>query len=124
MPVNETMGFVVASTEDPAESVSFTWTVPAEYCNSTGNVQGGILAAFADALLGGATAAQLPDDEYPALAEMKISIFRPAAAGTTLSGRGRVLKKGGRVIFVEAEVTDANGRLIAKASGTEVPAKA
>jgi uncharacterized protein (TIGR00369 family) len=124
MPVNDTLGFKPAETQDPREEISFTWKVPNEYCNSAGNLQGGMLAAFADAVLGAATAAHLPDDEYPALAEMKISIFRPAPAGTLLVGDGYVLKRGQRVVFAEAEITDEDGTLIAKASGTEIPAKA
>ncbi len=123
VPVNETLGFVPDDVDDPAREVSFSWTVPPEYCNSAGNLQGGILAAFADVLLGGATSARLPSDLYPALAEMKISIVRPAPACSTITGKGRVLKAGKRVLFAEAEVFDQDGNLIAKASGTEIPAE-
>jgi uncharacterized protein (TIGR00369 family) len=121
LPVNDAMGFTVVPTDDPNESISFTWKVPREYCNSVGNLQGGVLAAFADCLLGGATSAHLGDDHYPALAEMKLSIFRPASAGATLNGTGYVLKRGTRIIFVEAEIRDEHDALIAKASGTEIP---
>jgi uncharacterized protein (TIGR00369 family) len=124
IPANQTMGFELQPSQDPKQRITFTWTVPADYCNSTGGVQGGILAAFADAVLGAATAAHLPDDHYPALAEMKISIYRPAPAGTKLTGEGQVLKAGRRVIFAEAEITDNAGKLIAKASATEIPAQA
>lgn len=124
MPVNETLGFKPAETQDPREEISFTWKVSHEHCNSAGNLQGGMLAAFADAVLGGATSAHLPGDEYPALAEMKISILRPAPAGMLLVGDGYVLKRGQRVIFAEAEITDEDGNLIAKASGTEIPTRA
>jgi acyl-coenzyme A thioesterase PaaI-like protein len=65
LPANETLGLVVEETATPEESISFTWTVPPEYCNTAGNLQGGVLAAFADALLGAATAAHLPQDHYP-----------------------------------------------------------
>ncbi|MDQ3986918.1 MAG: PaaI family thioesterase [Actinomycetota bacterium] len=123
LPVNETMGFQVIDDSRPKESITFTWTVPPEYCNTAGNLQGGILAAFADALLGAAAAAHIPEDRYPALAEMKISIFRPAPEGVELTGRGYLLKSGKRVLFAEAEVTDPDGKLIAKASGTEIPAE-
>lgn len=82
------------------------------------------MAAFADALLGGATAAHLPEEQYPALAEMKISIFRPAPAGTKLIGKGSVLKRGKRVLFAEAEITNSEDKLVAKASATEIPADA
>ena len=123
IPVNRELGVDVGPIDDPAREIVYTWSVPAELCNSAGNVQGGVLAAFADSLLGGASAAHLPADEYPALAEMKISIMRPAAGGTTLTGKGRVLRKGRRVLFAEAEVYDADGKLVAKASGTEIPAR-
>ena len=122
--INETMGFELHKTPDPRSAVTFTWVVPREYCNTAGNVQGGILAAFADSVLGAAVSAHLPEDRYPALAEMKISIFRPAPEGAELTGTGRVVKPGKRLLFSEAEITDADGRLIAKASGTAVPAEA
>ena len=122
LPINDTMGFELQPASNPQESISFIWTVPKEYCNTTGNVQGGILAAFADAVLGAASAAHLPAERYPALAEMKISIFRPASAGTKLTGTGRVVKPGKRLLFSEAEITDADGRVVARASGTAVPA--
>jgi uncharacterized protein (TIGR00369 family) len=124
VPVNDAFGFVNETSGDATQGVTFSWKVPAEYGNSAGNVQGGILAVFADAVLGAATAAHLREDLYPALAEMKLSIFRPAAVHATLTGRGYVLKRGGRVVFAEAEITDDDGRLIAKASGTEIPAEA
>ena len=124
IPVNDHLGFRVEDATDPRAKVVLSWKVPPEYCNSTGNVQGGILAAFADALLGAATSAHLPADRFPALAEMKISIFRPAPAGSELTGEGCVVKAGKRVLFAEAEIKDSEGRLIARASATEIPAEA
>lgn len=124
IPASETLGFAVEPTDAPEEAVKLSWVVPEELCNSAGNLQGGVMAAFADAVLGGAAAAHLPEQHYPALAEMKLSIFRPAPAGTKLTGTGTILKRGKRVLFAEAEITDAGGRLIAKASATEIPADA
>ena len=124
LPVNEHLGFTVEPTDDPGQSVSYSWTVPPEYCNTAGNLQGGILASFADSLLGAAAGAHIPADHYPALVEMKISFLRPAPAGTRLYGKGHVVKKGKRIMFVEAEVSDSEGRLLAKVSGTEIPTPA
>jgi uncharacterized protein (TIGR00369 family) len=121
IPVNDELGFRLEDVPDPSVEIALSWKVPEELCNSAGNLQGGLLATFADSLLGGASSAHLPEEEYPALAEMKISIFRPAPAGTTITGKGRVLKKGRRVLFAEAEVFAADGKLIAKASATEIP---
>ncbi len=124
IPATDELGFRIEQAPDPAEEITLAWTVPAELCNSAGNLQGGVLAAFADALLGGATSAHLPDTEYPALAEMKISVFRPAPAHTVLHGRGHVVKAGRRVLFAEAEITNDDGKLIARATATEIPAQA
>jgi uncharacterized protein (TIGR00369 family) len=121
VPANRTLGFEIVEQDDPRDHIAFNWKVPAEYCNSAGNVQGGVLGAFLDALLGSATAAYLPQSYYPALAEMKVSIFRPAPAGARLYGKGWIVKAGKRVLFAEAEVRDDAGELIAKASGTEIP---
>ncbi|HVL64160.1 MAG TPA: PaaI family thioesterase [Actinomycetota bacterium] len=120
IPVNRHLGFRIEGRD--GDEVVFSWLVPEEYCNSAGGLQGGMLAAFADAVLGGACALELPPERYPALAEMKVSLLRPVSAGTKLTGRGRVIKSGRRVLFAEADVTDDRGRLVARASGTEIPA--
>ena len=120
IPANDTFGFERVDHDD---NVAFAWVVPAEYCNSAGNLQGGVMAAFIDAVLGGLCASVLPEDLYPALAEMKISFLRPAPAGSKITGTGRVLKAGKRVIFVEAEVTNDDGELLAKITATELPAQ-
>ena len=120
-PVNETMGFTLEPADDPQDTISYTWTIPEEYSNSEGNLQGGVMAAFIDAVLGTVTTPHLSEDKYPTLAEMKVSFFRPAKVGTKITGTGRVIKRGRRVLFAEAEVTDEDGKLLAKASGTEIP---
>jgi uncharacterized protein (TIGR00369 family) len=124
VPVNDALGFEIVPVQNPSEGVTFKWKVPEALCNTAGNLQGGVLAAFADSVLGAACAVFLDESDYPALAEMKIQIMRPAPAGTTITGTGRVLKTGRRVIFVEAEITAEDGKLIAKASGTELPTPA
>jgi uncharacterized protein (TIGR00369 family) len=122
VPANDTLGFKMVPTDDPQQEIALSWTVPAELCNSVGDLQGGVMAAFVDAVLGVAAAGHLPEDRFPALADMHLSLLRPAPVGMNLTGRGRILKAGRRVLFAEAEVFDDQGRLIAKASGTEIPA--
>lgn len=124
IPANDAFGFKLEAADDPTDHVSVSWTVPSKYCNSAGNLQGGMFGAFVDAALGWACSAHIPADMYPALAEMKISFLRPATAGTTIHATARVIKPGKRLLFVEAEVTNDAGDLIAKVSATEVPAKA
>ena len=53
-------------------------------------------------------------------AEMKTTFYRPAMPGV-LKGIGRVAKWGRTIAFTEGELYDADGRLLAKATGTAVP---
>jgi uncharacterized protein (TIGR00369 family) len=122
IPANDAFGFEMTPAADPKDSVTATWVVADEYCNSAGNLQGGVLAAFVDAAMGSACAAHMTEDLYPALAEMKISFLRPAKAGTKIHATARVIKPGKRLMFVEADVNDDEGNLLARISGTEVPA--
>jgi uncharacterized protein (TIGR00369 family) len=124
IPANDTLGIEIEDTDDPQSGITSHWLVPKSFCNSAGNLQGGVLAAFVDATFGAACAAHIPADHYPALAEMKISFLRPAKADTTIRCLAKVIKPGKRLLFVEAEVRDENDELLAKVSGTEVPAPA
>jgi uncharacterized protein (TIGR00369 family) len=51
---------------------------------------------------------------------MKTTFFRPAMPGK-LKGIGKVAKWGRTIAFTEGELYDADGRLVAKATGTAVP---
>jgi uncharacterized protein (TIGR00369 family) len=87
--------------------------------NPMGVVQGGFLGAFADSAMATATVTNLQGRRaYPANTELKISFLRGAAVGEILTCTARVIGGGKRVTFVEAEITDSNSRLIAKASST------
>ncbi len=56
--------------------------------------------------------------DYTANTELKISYLKAAPVGSPLTCTARVIGGGQRVTFVEAEITDGAGRLIAKASST------
>ena len=87
--------------------------------NPTGVVQGGFVAAFADSAMATSTVTNLEGRRaYAANTELKISFIRGAPIGEILSCTARVIGGGQRVTFVEAEVTDTSGRLVAKASST------
>jgi uncharacterized protein (TIGR00369 family) len=97
------------------------WQMDAgEYmANPVGVVQGGFLAAFADSAMATATVTNLQGRRaYSANTELKISFVRAAPVGSPLTCTARVIGGGRRVSFVEAEITDTEGRLIAKASST------
>jgi uncharacterized protein (TIGR00369 family) len=97
------------------------WRMPAseQFANPAGILQGGFVAAFADSAMSTATVTNLQGRRaYVANTELKISFVRAAQVGPPLTCTARVIGGGKRVTFVEAEVTDQSGDLIAKASST------
>jgi uncharacterized protein (TIGR00369 family) len=85
--------------------------------NPMGTVHGGILCDLADAALGVAWATLLAADETFTTLELKINFLRPVFE-SRLTAVGTVVKRGRHIGMTECEVTDADGRLVAKASST------
>jgi acyl-CoA thioesterase len=113
-----TLGMTCVDKSRPGVTV---WTMPAgeHMANPVGVVQGGFLAAFADSAMAAATVTNLQGAKaYAANTELKISFLRGAPVGEALTCTARVIGGGRRVTFVEAEIADAWGRLVAKASST------
>jgi uncharacterized protein (TIGR00369 family) len=85
--------------------------------NPFGFLYGGYLAVFVDVLLSSAIGTVLAEDELATTSEFKLEFLRPAAFAR-LRGCGRVLHKGSRVSFVEAEIFSEGNELLVKASST------
>lgn len=80
---------------------------------------GGSLAALLDATVGvGALSAVCSDNKVVSTVEMKTTFFGPAFLGDELIARSELLKKGNRMLFMEAAVYNQRNELIAKASST------
>ena len=113
-----TLGMVCVDKSEPGRTV---WRMVADehFGNPTGIVQGGFVAAFADSAMGAASVTYARDRRvFSANAELKISFFRSARVGSTLTCTSWVISGGQRTVFVEAEVVDDDSRLIAKATST------
>jgi uncharacterized protein (TIGR00369 family) len=93
---------------------------PAEqFANPIGVMQGGFVTAFADTAMASATITNLQGRKaYTANTELKISFLRGAPIGEPLTCTARVIGGGQRVTFVEADIVDEQGRLVARASST------
>ena len=82
-----------------------------------GTLHGGILCDIADAAMGIAFATTLrPDDTFTTV-ELKIKFFRPVWEAQ-LRAEGKVVRRGSILGYIECEITDEQGRLVAKASST------
>ena len=86
-----------------------------EYINFNGMVFGGIVMAAADQAFAYATNSMLS----PNLAvQFNIHLIAAAAVGDELTAECRVAKSGRRISVSEMTVTNQEGRLVAKATGT------
>ena len=88
-----------------------------QHANPMGTLHGGILCDIADAAMGMAFASTLAPDESFTTIELKINFFRPVWRAQ-LRAEGKVVRRGSTIGYTECEITDEQGRLIAKASST------
>src|SRR6516165_8421747 len=114
-PIGRLLGFVLASIE-PGRAV-FEMEVDERYHNPMGTLHGGIYCDVADAAMGFAYAATLAEGESFTTVELKINFLR-AVRQATLTAEATVVKAGGTLGYVECEVKDEQGRLVAKAACT------
>ncbi|MFN2543645.1 MAG: PaaI family thioesterase [Actinomycetota bacterium] len=80
-------------------------------------VHGGVIAAMADTSIGLALRSMLKPGFTHRTAQLNVH-FLAKGEGARIIGRGRSLHLGQRMGYGEAEVSDATGRLLARASGT------
>lgn len=91
-----------------------------EYENFNGLIFGGIIMAIADEAFGYA----VNSVDRPSFAtQFNIHFIAAARAGDELTAEGRVVKSGRRVSTAEMTVTNQEGKLIARATGTTIPVR-
>ena len=118
---SQTLGFRIVAISQAEKSVEVEFDAKPELLlNPMKQVQGGYLCAMLDECMSVACMVASGMTHVAPTAEMKTTFFRPAAPGK-LKGIGRVAKWGRTIAFTEGELYDAEGRLLAKATGTAVP---
>jgi uncharacterized protein (TIGR00369 family) len=114
-PIGRLLGFVLREIE-PGHAV-FEMEADERHHNPMGTLHGGIYCDLADAAMGYAYAATLGEGETFTTVELKMNFFRPVRQGR-LTAEARVVKAGGTLGYVECDVTDQTGKLMAKAAST------
>jgi uncharacterized protein (TIGR00369 family) len=115
VPVARLIGFEVKEIADGRAVV--TLAAGPQHANPMGTLHGGILCDVADAAMGIAFASTLAPGESFTTIELKINFFRPVWEAR-LQAEGRVVRRGSTIGYIECEITDEGGRLVAKASST------
>jgi uncharacterized protein (TIGR00369 family) len=82
-------------------------------------VHGGMVSTLLDTAMGAACASALADGQSFLTADLHVEFYRPARPGT-LRADGRIVQRTRRVAFCAAELTDADGQLLASARCTQI----
>lgn len=119
-PCSDTLELTLLAVDQAAGTVRVRVVSRPEWCNPMGAVQGGFVVAMLDeamaiaGIVAGGLAFSVPT------LELKTSFLRPCPPGPA-EAVGRVVRWGRKAAFLEADLYDAEGRLVARASSTVVP---
>lgn len=114
-PVARLIGFKLA--EPSAGVARGELDLTSRHTGPGGTAHGGILCDLADAAMGLAFVSTLRPRQSAVTVELKINFLRPVWNGR-LVAVARVVHRGRRLGFVDCEISDPTGRLIARASST------
>ncbi len=114
-PIGRLLGFVLKSIE-PGRAV-FEMEADERHHNPMGTLHGGVYCDLADAAMGYAYAATLGESETFTTVELKINFLRVVRTAR-LTAEARVIKAGSTLGYIECDVKDQTGKLVARAAST------
>ncbi len=115
VPIAELLGFQVEGIA--AGRAVGTLRAGPQHANPMGTLHGGVLCDLADAAMGMAFVSTLAPDESFTTIALSINFFRPVWQAV-LRAEAHVVNRGKNVGYVECDVTDQDGKRIAKATST------
>lgn len=116
-PALRTLGGEVMEFDKANRAAMVRYAASSSLCNPDGGIQGGFICGMLDAAMAHAVFCLLGDVAIVATLEIKVSYLEVARQGE-LFARGAVIRSGKTITFLEAELRDADGRLLATASST------
>jgi acyl-CoA thioesterase len=93
--------------------------IESHHLNIGGTVHGGILATLLDITMSGAVTSTILDKsaEQVVTMQMNIHFLRAGQLGDKIIGHAEIAKYGSTIVYVEGEVVNQDGKLLARASG-------
>ncbi len=119
-PHTALLGSEFVSFDEATRTVTMRFHVKREMTTWRGGVQGGLVAGYLDDVMGYAYVAATGGVMAPLNLEISMSLIRLIPEGP-LIGKGRVVRAGQRVIFLEGELLGEDGTLHARATSTAIP---
>jgi uncharacterized protein (TIGR00369 family) len=116
-PTGILLGMTVLDVVPEAGRVRLSFSPDARFTNPQGMIQGGIVAAMLDDTAAYAGIVAMGEAGYITSLEFKTSFFAPAMPGLVYA-EGRCLKMGRTACYLEADLVDEAGKLLARMSST------
>jgi uncharacterized protein (TIGR00369 family) len=98
--------------------VEIAFEAKPQHLNLQGLVHGGILATLGDTAMGLAVRTVLEPGRRHVTVQLGVEFLSPGRPGSRITARGRSIKIGTQLGFAEADVLNADGRLLARAHST------
>lgn len=116
-PAMQTLGGEVLEFDKANSAALVKFAAGKSLCNPDGGIQGGFICGMLDAAMANAVFCLLGDVAIVATLEIKVSYLEVTRQGS-LFARARVIRSGKTITFLEAELRDTDGKLLATASST------
>ena len=116
-PITKLLGWRFLEFDASQQVIKVEMQARAEFINPAGVIHGGMLAAMLDETLSPALAATLGPGEFAPTLEIKVNFISPAMVGRVL-GTGRIVSRGRSICFMEGQLHDEQGNLLATAMAT------
>ena len=115
--INDTLGatFIDGNADEGWIRIRYLGTP--DFDNSSGLIQGGILAAMLDNAMSRAIGQRLGDGQIIQTLEMKTTFVGPAPIGPVI-GEGQVVRQGRSIVFLEGRIFSETGDLLVTSSST------
>ena len=120
-PHSSLLGAEFVSYDEDTATATMRFTVREEMTTWRGGVQGGLVAGYLDDVMGYAFVAKTGGEQAPLNLEISMQLLGLLPRGATVIGKGRVVRSGRRVIFLEGELLDEGGKVLARATSTAIP---
>ncbi|OWU83252.1 phenylacetic acid degradation protein [Oceanicola sp. 22II-s10i] len=118
--ITRLLGIEFISSDPEAGTIELAYHPEQRMTNPRGDVQGGVLAALLDNAMARALATANEDKIVASTVDMNVSFLRPVKPGRVI-GIGRVIRQGRTICFLEAELFDVAGTLLARGTSTAIP---
>jgi len=111
-PCARMLGLDILDADAERGWVRIAFHAKTDFCNASSAIQGGMLVAMLDDTMGPAILIMTRAESYPTTIDMTVNFLAPARPGP-LFGEATVLQLGKTIGFVEARLTDGQGRTVA-----------